>query len=100
MKPSEVLDATVKVLRKGWCKGAYQDGNRFCIAGAMNVVLYGKGTLVPEDDEDPEDKTAVLAVETLTKKDMAVWNDAPSRTKKQVLAVVKKAAENLRRVGQ
>ena len=88
--------AATLIEQRGWCQGAYANGDGFCLAGAV-FMAFGieadldawtgeaedaidavAGWLNPEWDDDRE------SVEVL-----ADWNDNPERTRDEVIALLR-----------
>lgn len=77
------------IRHNGWCQGIVQAGDRVCLVGSLYV---GLGLKVSGCN--------ILKIEPLFQKvakahgkyDLAEWNDAPGRTKEEVIALLEKAA--------
>jgi len=91
--PLQILQRARKRISKGWCKGHYaltsegvyvqsdsKRATRWCLIGATHTEDMQKTVY------DLLLKSAHVEPGLLTR-----WNDAPRRTKKQVLAVIDKA---------
>lgn len=74
-----------EVIQKyGWVQGSIGDcGSGFCLLGAVWEAHGQKGCRFVDD--------SLLTIGRLIGKDIDSWNDDPKRTKRQVLAVLKKA---------
>lgn len=90
MTPNQALEeAHVLIQKRGWVQGEYKSrAGAYCLVGALETVC-GRFTL------DFEHKTFTTAstrlLEVVGDFDLVGWNDAPGRTKKQVLKALKKA---------
>ena len=69
------------ILEKGWCQGALQKGDRYCILGALDEA--GFGSLRP----------AACIQSVCGDGDIAHFNDAPNRIHAEVLEVMDKAIQ-------
>lgn len=106
----QILVGARKLIASGWAQKTYcclRDGRLYyCVTGAMNKVATGY--MAPPPRYPRELDTAAAAVlevarsrHRFTKSPLAWfslqrWNDHPKRTKAQVLAALKKAADNQR----
>lgn len=85
------LDAASKTLlraaelleRDGWCQGAYFDGNSACTIGALMDAAA-----------DIQDRNAAIyrLKDALDGWNIFNWNDAPGRTKEEVVAKLRAVA--------
>lgn len=80
------------IRHNGWCQGGVQAGARVCLVGSLYI---GLGLKVSGCN--------ILKIEPLLQKvqnvaeahgicNLAEWNDAPGRTKEEVIALLEKAA--------
>jgi hypothetical protein len=83
-----LLEAADLLRERGWCQHFLSDGGRFCAEGAIRKAA--EGTLA---------KTSLKFIQArgllkkhLGAKYIAVWNDDPRRTKKQVIEALEAAA--------
>ena len=97
MKTSEVLAAGRERLeRKGWIQGRWFSNEGYCMAGAISASdiltrrAAASGLLVKIDEMWPEGNYRFGHADA-TKFKLARFNDDPSRTKEEVLAVFDKA---------
>lgn len=83
LKAAEVIE------ERGWCQRAFQqrDGS-VCLIGALSVVLTGAATADSAALKPYRDTVASLGFMTDIGGFMSAvaWNDAPERTKEEVLA--------------
>ena len=81
-----LLDAADLIEKKGWIQGAnWRPGRGFCVFGAIDRVAKNDG---------PAFNDAVKRVYSLIEgHGIAKWNDEPGRTKEEVLAMLRRAAE-------
>lgn len=96
----QVLQAVEWILvNKGWCQGSYyqdSNGNPLHLLTTENLstiasaCLEGAIDLVDVRNISISDKAEEI-LESVVGNNITVYNDAPSRTKKQVLAAVRKA---------
>ncbi len=89
---AQKLDAVADTLERGWCQfrdSAVIDGKQcFCLDGAL-IAIAGRTEAYGE---------AFRAItQTLGTYTIIAWNDHPARTQAEVVAVVRKAAELVRR---
>lgn len=75
----------------GHCKGALQDGDRFCMSGAIIFSYYGN-TDSREFNEWAQ--PVANAWERLQRNGFCIvpWNDRPERTKEEVIARLRAVA--------
>lgn len=90
MTPEEILRSAAEVIEVfGWRQGAYgSPGSGFCILGALSVAYSG----VTSEVWAPELSAAKrLIVERLglAQYGISEWNDAPERTREEVMAVLR-----------
>jgi len=96
MTTVEVLTRAREILWKGWCQGPYAetrkgvavevdhpDAVRFCSYGALDRVAWEEGTSV-------SDATDAL-IRVINTPQVAGWNDAPNRKKREVIAAFDRA---------
>ncbi len=96
-KTKEILQEALALIEKGWCQGAFAKDKygyscpedscyavSYCIIGAISKVSLLKRFI-------NNDGTPIIAY--IIKEDILVWNDAPGRTKGEVIAVFKRAIE-------
>ncbi|SRR5258706_1739766 len=77
LKAIEVLE------QRGWCKGKLiNDQGQVCMAGAIQIATCNSYTL----------QRKALTLMHLTLGMISRWNDAPERTKDEVIAKLKEAA--------
>ena len=90
LKPE--LDEASKVLLRaadliedrGWCQRALEDDmGRYCAIGA---ILQVPGTT------DERSVAATRLMKSICERDVAVWNNAPGRTKEEVVAKLRAVA--------
>lgn len=101
MTPQDVLRQAADLIeRTGWCQGvsAMNDSLipvpvddpsacRFCAIGAIRHVGATRGCYIESVD-------AVHALALVIDDDyIGLWNDAPARTKEEVIATLRRAAE-------
>lgn len=88
MTPAEVCRRAAELIRRdGWARLRYgADGRNFCLVGALSWAHCGSVTL-------PLPRAVVLRVQSLIGEPLTTWNDDPSRTVEDVLAVLDAAAE-------
>lgn len=92
---SDVLNGAADLIeRDGWVQGHYRTTEGYCIAGAIDQTLG-----IIDDDELhvqlwPVAQAARVQVLAIVD-DVAptLWNDAPGRTKEEVVAALRAAAE-------
>lgn len=90
-KPAEswrqlLLDAATVLEEDGWTQRRVFDENGYCALGALyranHCSIFG-------DDFD----RAAVALRAHTDDVISAWNDAPERTKEEVVAALRKAAD-------
>jgi len=107
VKPSEVLRGGIEqIKRRGWHQGGlWRDDpctGPVCMAGALYAAADGAscadGVNVNLYSDDVLE--ASLVVEKVTAWNIAWWNDAPGRTRRQVLHATGRAARMLEAEGR
>ncbi len=74
------LEAANLIEEKGWCQGALRtQGGAHCVLGALIEAS-------PSFDLKP--------LQALIGDSVAIWNDKPERTKEEIIAALRKAAED------
>lgn len=119
MKPSEVLDSAANIiLRDGWYQGNFyepppavdglaaadDEANRSapcCQDGALQRAIWGVAYVGGHWWIDPTPqaqayKQARAYMEQVVGDNSIDWNDHPDRTKEEVVAALRQAAENAR----
>lgn len=90
----DVLHRAADLLEEfGWCQGQMYDGGRFCFAGAVHQAWRDYG-LPPKVDAlglDADDWVSVLGISW---GHFVGWNDTPGRTKAEVVARLRDAANS------
>jgi hypothetical protein len=78
------------IVNKGFCKGIYTDGKGFCALGAL--YQYGQNNRAPTPliDAAQEALSRVIGFGYIPS-----WNDAPGRTKAEVVGALRKTARLL-----
>ena len=83
-KKCQALLIARDMIERGWCQGRYQDeADNVCLAGAINAAA------------------AKISIWTIPiyllfdESSLFVWNDAPGRTKEEVLALIDGALERV-----
>lgn len=85
--PAMVLrEAAAIIERDGWCQGDYRDGKKRCAVGA---IADARPPDWPDRLFDAVDSAIEAVVGTAILPD---WNDAPGRTKDEVIAALLSAA--------
>ncbi len=93
MEPKEVLEKAKSILERGWCQNQNKDyAGNYCMLGAMRKV---DGLL---HSRCGPRNFVLRAIAKVTKKGIndtyiVTYNDAPKRTKEQVLKVMDLAIE-------
>jgi hypothetical protein len=82
-----LLDAANLLEEKGWVRGEYRSIKGFCAEGAMMHVAVGT-TLY-----DDLNLARVTLAHHLGALNIPLWNDHPQRTKAQVIASLRAAAQ-------
>lgn len=87
----KVFERAVAAIEKyGWVQGMLgTEEVGFCAIGAMDYAT--PSALIWSINSD-----AVVKLQTMLGRSVAEWNDAPGRTKEEVLVVFRKAIENER----
>lgn len=87
-----IFDDAVKVIKEyGWTQG--QAGNErigYCLLGSI-----WKARMRVKARADAQKLTITTLIEVLDEPALATWNDDPKRTKRQVLAALRKASKRL-----
>lgn len=91
-----------RVVREGWCQGAYDDEEGcHCVMGALHV---GFGLSLSETTKADEDAMSAplaaslrLRLRGTPKRAVVSWNDAPGRTAEDVAEALERCAEELER---
>ncbi len=96
MKPSTILDkAADLIMKKGWCqRELHKAGDGYCIEGAVREIDANGFQKVIKFIENATGEIGWY------ERIPHVWNDVDGRTKRQVIAALRKAAKNARKVGQ
>lgn len=99
---SEVLNRAADLLSEwDWCQGAARRGDAICAEGAIwfavtNKLPHGEFVEAP-GDTGPEFHfdlcESVLGRTGTDYKGLFLWNDVPGRTKAEVVALLRKCAE-------
>jgi len=85
---ADVLNGAADLIeRDGWTKGRYADEFGYCIAGAIDVAA---GCF--DEQLTQEALQARRAVADVVARNPRKWNDAPGRTKAEVVAALRAAA--------
>jgi len=89
----EVLKEAREKIRQGWCQGGPARDHRDATIStgdpnACKWCLFGALMAVTDDWDGPR-----AAIKEFTGCSLAEWNDAPGRTKAEVLALLDKAIE-------
>ncbi len=76
-----------EIIAKGWCQGAYQIGDSYCMVGAI-MAATGYWYVGEKLSPNPKDRAWELlaVVFPYSTASATAWNDAPERTKADVLA--------------
>ena len=95
---SKVLVRAAKLIDRGWCRGAYaktatgrscsglsRHAARWCVRGAIWAAADRMG-----QDRRP----AFAVVERLVPTELVYWNDTIAKNKRQVAALLRRAAES------
>ena len=92
---ADVLNGAAGLIeRDGWCQRQYRDENGCrCLAGAIDAVAGEDPEFHWESTEDAVTVRARHAVADVVGKNWSSWNDEPGRTKAEVVAVLRAAAE-------
>lgn len=93
---TKIVDADGEVLRRaadiierrGWCQNDYQDGAAVCILGALRLAITGNTDNHSDRVHNPAERLAKNLGQAPW-----VWNDEPGRTKEEVIAALRSAAE-------
>jgi hypothetical protein len=90
----ELLTRSYNILQEyGWTKCAYHDpGVGYCCLGAMQAAQAEAGYSIQVYNEACRKVRAVIDEDKFGRLGIVHWNDAPERTKEEVLAVVTTAA--------
>lgn len=80
-----LLDAAQYIRDHGWCQGRFYDGDRVCLLGALIVSTQGR-------QEYAAAAAALYQANGPVSSDAHDWNDAPGRTKEEVIAALEQAA--------
>jgi hypothetical protein len=92
MTPSQVLRKAAELIeQRGWCRCCYTDSaGRLCVVGALRATRNGDAG-DPFCDWDQHKAFSMLSkcIDGIPSR----WNDAPERTKDQVIAALRAAAE-------
>lgn len=106
MKESETLRAAAKLVNHGWTQGvssrdarghpvAISDSSAvsFCLLGSVSRSMTGR---------DVQDFNSILCrhLGFASSSKLVEWNDAPERTQKEVVKVLKDAAKELEAQGR
>lgn len=88
----DMLEGAIRRLEeKGWCKGNFRDGRgRYCILGALLAEGTPSEAIIVENRLQRFVRGAPRAVRPLS-----WWNDRDSRTKKQVINLLRRGLEAL-----
>lgn len=89
--PEVVLkDAAAYIEKHGWCQTEYQDiQGRVCMMGAIGMVVAGTPDAWDTHHRSGELVAAVEACHARTGTGIPWYNDAPGRTKDEVLRVLR-----------
>lgn len=99
MNTKEALIKAKNLLNQGWCQAKFRDSesNKYCTMGAIfavcpdqngqNEMVEAFGSLLPENPSNGLKGTYAIMANIMR------WNDAPERTKKEVIEVLNKAIE-------
>lgn len=94
---ADVLERAALILEEwNWCQGQLRDGDSFCMLGAIAFASGMNPYDVPDswDMQEPptvyEEAVGVLSSVCPHK---ARWNDQEGRTKEEVIAMLREAAE-------
>src|SRR5436190_338358 len=103
MKPSVLLAKAKRVIQeKGWCQHEYhKEGDGYCIFGAVGIAKgIGDDGATPDDLRYITKAIGVVANPFFWTHPVVNWNDAPGRTKRQVLSVFDKAIKLAKKAGE
>jgi hypothetical protein len=87
------------LIKRGWTQGDYVVSGCFCASGAISKVTVGYQNEGDGDipEQDPEFRSTIAALGKVVNcnhaYEIARWNDAPGRTKAQVIDAFNKAIE-------
>lgn len=91
MKTVDVLRKARELVAAGWCKGAYQQGRRFCAVGALRAACPDEDMVVAVAH-----RRLGAYLPELVGGDVVRYNDAHTTTHADVLALFDRAIENKR----
>jgi hypothetical protein len=85
-----LLDAIDVIEQRGWCQGAFQDDDskQVCMLGAIRIATWDK-VIYPVHPAYAQACNATGMNGTM----IAQWNDASGRTKEEVIAKLREAAQ-------
>lgn len=100
--PEEVLlEAADYLENRGWTRGVYADENGcLCLAGALNLATIGRAAPYPYSSITDQQWALARQVTDLIEERcgiesgpaLAEWNDAPDRTRSEVVSMLRRAA--------
>lgn len=84
------------IIEKGWCRGVFRDGDKFCAMGALQKVTNFSLLTICKTGEERE--TYVTAMQYLTiitgNFDIVDWNDHVAKDASEVAAKMREAAKH------
>lgn len=74
-------------LEKGWCQGSFAANNHYCIVGSITNI---KDTNIFNKDawDETYKDTCMVLLKHNRNVNIIDWNDAPERTKEEVIALM------------
>lgn len=111
MDTLQILKEAKKLIEKGWCQDQFwrdadgygcgeKEAESCCLIGAIEKAADGLAATqasgsITATHVDMLCRSAISAVARVTSSKVTRWNDAPDRTKKQVLSALDRAMLNL-----
>jgi len=93
MNVSEVLNKAADLIEeKGWVQEAFSNRYGYCAIGAIRECIWGKD--VPSNSPELWDGAIERLVKTVREAHIPSWNDAEGRTKEEVIAKLREAANS------
>jgi hypothetical protein len=90
MTAGEVLAKAADLIEaRGWIQQEFETPHGVCALGAMQRITYGFEIRMECEDR------ARLALETEIGEAITIWNDAPGRTKEEVVTALRNAKRHL-----
>ncbi len=80
-----LLDAASLIEQRGWCQGTAERDGALCMLRAIGIAAPSVDILVAADK---------ALVKLLNTRFGQVWNDVPGRTKEEVVAMLRRAADS------